>query len=227
MKYVPVYIDSSGKEVFESEATDPGITIVELPGAKPSRAERERAIDKLTEILFAEPSSILEKRPIVHPRLREAIKAMAVEPDLKLRVGVFLAEKLVADEFYHEFPQAEYVVSFLVESTLKEAIVPLTTLLAYETSWDHTGVEDFVHELAQTTLRQYVAHNLDFQSEAARAALDLLQRCKAPYYTDLAKKWAIELLAGLANSSSTKGDWARERMKELEAGGNGPADARA
>jgi len=229
LKYVPVYVDSSGKEVFESEATDPGITIIELPGAEPSRAERERAIDKLTEILFAEPSSIHEKRPIIDPRLREAIKVMAVESDLKLKVGVFLTKKLVADEFYHEFPQVEYAVSFLVESALKEAIVPLTSLLTYETSWDHRGVEDFVEDFARTALRKYVVDNFGFHHEAARAALALHAQlsAKAPYYRDLVKAWGMELLVGLANSDSTERDWARKRMKELEAGGNGPANTRA
>lgn len=215
VKYVPVYYDPSGKHVFEDEATVEEIAIVEVLGTEPSRSERERAIKKLIDTLFG-------KLPIQDwTKLTDAIKAMALEADLKLQVGISLAEKLVADEFYHEFPKAEYVVSFLVESGLKDAIVPLTSLMAFETSWDHKEAEDFVYDLARETLRKYVADNPDFQYEAARAARELHtqlsgQRLKGEYYRDLVKTWACEVLVGLANSTSEKRDWAREQLKELQ-----------
>jgi hypothetical protein len=42
--------------------------------------ERERAIKKLTDILFAEPSIFVDKRPIVDwTKVKDAIKAMALE----------------------------------------------------------------------------------------------------------------------------------------------------
>jgi hypothetical protein len=61
-----------------------------------------------------------------------------------------------------------------------------------------------------------VADNPDFQLEAARAALALHVEAKVPYYRDLVKTWAMELLLGLANSTtSTERDWANERLKQL------------
>jgi hypothetical protein len=49
------------------------------------------------------------------------------------------------------------------------------------------------------------------------------------YYTNFLKTWAVELLVGLANSTSTVRDWARERLKELEATGErgGPVETGA
>jgi hypothetical protein len=217
-KYVPVYRSPNGEEVFEDEAMAPGITIVEVPDVEATRVEREQAITKLTAILLAEPT-LGQVSPVVDWRkFKDAIKGMSFEADLKLEVGASLADKLVADKFYHEFPEAEYVVSFLVESGLKDAIVPLTSLLAYETSWDHSGAEDFVHNLARTTLRKFVAGNPEFQCEAARAALALHADKKglSDYYRDLRRVWAVELLTGLANSGCPESDWACEQLSAIE-----------
>jgi hypothetical protein len=215
-KYVPVYRSPSGEEVFEGDATVVRITTKEMPDGEHSRVERECAIEELKDILFArDPIWGMYLPNVDRPDLMNAIKTMAVEADLKLQVGVSLAEKLEADEFYHEFPEAEYVVSFLVDSALKDAIVPLTSLMEYATSWDHSGTTDSVHNFVRTALRGFVADSAEFQAEAARAALALHAKMisHGDYYRDFVGKWAVELLENLANSSGAERDWAREQLQ--------------
>jgi len=208
VKYVPVYRSPGGDYVFEDEATVDGIAIVEVPGAVPSRSERECAIAKLSCILFAESPPKVDWSQLVH-----AIDAMAMEPDLKLQVGQQVGQRLPSENPDWELNLA---VKLLVDSGLKEAIAPLTSLLEYEASWDHmTCCAGMVHGLAQTTLRKFVAHNPQFLYEAARAALELLARQKNEWYRDLVKTWTIELLRGLASTTDPQRDWAREQLKEL------------
>ncbi len=208
-KYVPVYRSPSGDEVFEAEATVEGIAIVEMPGVEHSRSERERAIAKLSDILFAQSPPKVDWSHLVH-----AIDAMAMEPDLKLKVGQQVSQRLPLEN-----PDLvlDLAVKLLVDSGLNEAIAPLTSLLEYEASWDHmTCCAGMVHGRAQTTLRRFVADNRQFLYEAARTALQLLARQNNQWYKDLVKTWAIELLRGLASTTDTKRDWAREQLKALE-----------
>lgn len=215
VKYVAVYRSPAGEEVFDDEATVERIVIVEEPDSLASRSQREHAIDELSRILvkesadyFPAPSPVVNRKEVAH-----AIEAMALEPDLKLRVGRYVAERLP-----HENPevQRDCAVRLLVGSSLKEAILPLTELLVYQASWDHqTCCEDPVHHLALTTLREFVANDAKLQYEAARAALSLLSRQASGFYEDIVKTWTAEILNMLANSASTQCDWAREQLKGL------------
>lgn len=210
MKYVPVYRSPSGDEVFEDEATVEQIKIVEVPSTVPSRSERERAIANLSRILLVKPCPQVD-----WSQLTQAIEAMAVEADLKLEVGHWVAKRLPTENPDIEINLA---VKLLEESALKEAIMPLTNLLEYEASWDHiTCCANMVHGLAQRTLRKFVAYNSEFQYEAARAALEILARQNNQYYRDLVKTWAIELLRGIVSTTDPQRDWAREQLKELRA----------
>jgi hypothetical protein len=208
VKYVPVYRSPSGDEVFEDQATVEGIAIAEVPGTAATRSERERAIAKLCRILVGDSSPNVD-----WAKLKHAIEAMAIEADLKLQVGQRVAATLPAEN-----PDAEYAAKLLLESGLKEAIGPLTELLVYQASWDHTTCcEDGVHDLAMTTLRKFLAEKPEFRYEAARAALALLARQDNSFYRDLVRTWAKELLTGLANSATTERDWASEQLKGIDA----------
>ncbi len=208
VKYVPVYRSPSGDEVFEDEATVDGIAIVQMFSAVPSKWERERAVAKLAQILRA--CGKIPSPNVDSFQLKQAIIAMALEPELKLQIGQQEVQSLPS-----ESPDAEFAVSLLADSGLKEAIAPLTKLLVYSSSWDHHTDEDSVHELARTTLRRFLADNSEFRYVAAREALALLGQQHVDYYRDTVKIWAVELLVGLTYPTSVHRDWAREQLKEL------------
>jgi len=236
VKYVPVYRSESGEVVSEDEATFPGIRIAEVAGAKATAEERDSAIKKLVGIMLkVERGAWLV---VDTPKLQDAIKAMALEPALKLQVG----KLFVQDVFPYEF-----AVSLLVDSGLKEAIVPLTKLMTFawdnrnNTSFlDHSDIPEDVQVSARTALRKLLANTPDpeFRYEAALEAFNIHEelsrqmsahrvaysynaeksRQVSACYADFLKSWATELLYGLVNSTAWQ-DWARERLKELEATG--------
>lgn len=201
VKYVPVR-SPSGDEVSEDEATVKGFTIVEVPDVEPTRSEREHAVDKLVEILVAE--SIPKDDWL---RLQRAVEDMAIEDDLKLRVG-----RRVAAMLPDENPSdAEFAVKLLVESGLSGAIEPLTKLLAYEASWDHRCCEDHVYDLALAALGEFLEKKPELRGEAAQVAFALVERRDADdwtrknrsFYTDRVRAWANQLHAEMAESSTT------------------------
>jgi hypothetical protein len=112
--------------------------------------------------------------------------------------------------------ELDLAVKLLVDSGLKEAIAPLTSLLEYDASWDHTTCcAGMAHSVARTTLRNLVANHPQFLYEAARTALEILARQKDEGSRDLVKTWARELLRELAASTDSQRDWAREQLEEL------------